>query len=41
MKQEKKEWEVPEIITYSEDEILKAIGPAQTVAGTGTCSPTP
>ena len=25
MKKEKKQWEVPEIITYSEDEILKAI----------------
>ena len=31
MKKEKKQWEVPEIITYSEDEILKAIGPAQTL----------
>ena len=37
MKKEKKEWEVPEIITYSEDEILKAIGPAQT-AISGNCA---
>jgi len=40
MKKEKKEWEVPEIITYSEDEILKAIGPAHTIIS-GTCSNNP
>jgi hypothetical protein len=40
MKKEKKQWEVPEIITYSEDEILKAIGPASCTIS-GTCSPNP
>ena len=39
MQKEKKQWEVPEIITYSEDEILKAIGPASCFSG--TCSPNP
>jgi len=40
MKNEKKEWEVPEIITYSEDEIMEMIGPAQTIIS-GTCSNNP
>jgi hypothetical protein len=40
MTKEKKQWEVPEIITYSEDEILEAIGPAQTIIS-GTCAPSP
>jgi hypothetical protein len=40
MTKEKKQWEVPEIITYSEDEILKAIGPAS-CAISGNCSPSP
>jgi hypothetical protein len=40
MKKEKKQWEVPEIITYSEDEIMEMIGPAQTITS-GTCSPNP
>jgi hypothetical protein len=33
MKKEKKVYETPKVITYSEDEILELIGPAQ------TCSP--
>ena len=40
MKQEKKQWEVPKIITYSEDEITELLGPAQT-AGSNTCAGTP
>jgi len=37
MKNEKKQWEAPKIITYSEDEITELLGPAQT-AGSNTCS---
>lgn len=33
MKKEKLEYEAPKVITYSEDEIIDQIGPAQ------TCSP--
>ena len=40
MTKEKKQWEVPEIITYSEDEIMEIIGPAHTIVS-GTCSPDP
>ena len=40
MTKEKKQWEVPEIITYTEDEILKTIGPAS-CGSPGTCSPSP
>ena len=31
----KKEYEAPKVITYSEDEIIELLGPAQ------TCSPSP
>jgi hypothetical protein len=31
----KKQYEAPEVITYSEDEIVEMLGPAQ------TCSPSP
>jgi hypothetical protein len=31
MKQENKSYEAPKIVTYTEDEILELIGPAQTV----------
>jgi len=31
---EKKEYEKPKVITYSEDEILEIIGPAQTCGNT-------
>jgi hypothetical protein len=40
MKEEKKQWELPEIITYSEDQIIEAIGPAS-CAISGTCAPSP
>jgi hypothetical protein len=33
--QMKKEYESPKVITYSEDEIIEMLGPAQ------TCSPSP
>jgi hypothetical protein len=33
--QMKKEYESPKVITYSEDEIIEILGPAQ------TCSPSP
>jgi len=35
MEKEKLEYEAPKVISYSEDEIIEQIGPAQ------TCSPTP
>jgi len=35
----KKEYEKPQVITYSEDEILDIIGPAQTCTS-APCSPT-
>ena len=41
MQKEKKQWEVPEIITYSEDEILTAIGPASCIGSPGNCEPGP
>ncbi len=31
----KKEYEAPKVITYSEEEIMDIIGPAQTVASVG------
>jgi hypothetical protein len=34
-KRMKKEYEAPKVITYSEDEIIEMLGPAQ------TCSPSP
>jgi hypothetical protein len=33
--QDKKEYEAPKVITYTEDEIIERLGPAQ------TCSPSP
>ncbi len=41
MKKEKKQWDIPEIITYSEDEIIRLIGPAQTCAPAPSCLPSP
>lgn len=35
---EKREYEKPKVITYSEDEILDIIGPAQTCTGSPTCA---
>jgi len=35
MKKERKQYEAPQVITYSEDEIIEMLGPAQ------TCSPSP
>jgi hypothetical protein len=40
MQKENKQWEIPEIITYSEDEIIELLGPAS-CAISGTCSPSP
>jgi hypothetical protein len=42
MKKEKKQWEDPQIITYSEDEIIELLGPAQACSPSpSTCSNTP
>ena len=41
MQKEKKQWEAPEIITYTEDEILKTIGPASCAGSPGNCEPVP
>ena len=35
MKKETKQYEAPQVITYSEDDIVEMLGPAQ------TCSPSP
>ena len=35
MKKETKQYEAPQVITYSEDEIIEMLGPAQ------ACSPSP
>jgi hypothetical protein len=35
MKKERQQYESPQVITYSEDEIIELLGPAQ------TCSPSP
>ena len=35
MKEKKSVYEAPKVITYSEDEIIELLGPAQ------TCSPSP
>jgi hypothetical protein len=35
MKENKENYQAPEVITYSEDEIIELLGPAQ------TCSPSP
>jgi hypothetical protein len=35
MKNKKNEYEAPKVMTYSEDEIIELLGPAQ------TCSPSP
>ncbi len=42
MKKEEKQWEVPKIITFSEDELIEILGPAHTCSpAPGTCAPTP
>ena len=35
MKKERQQYEAPQVITYSEDEIIELLGPAQ------TCAPSP
>ena len=35
MKKERQQYEAPQVITYSEDEIIEMLGPAQ------TCAPSP
>jgi len=35
MKKERQQYEAPQVMTYSEDEIIELLGPAQ------TCAPSP
>ena len=41
MKEVKLTYEAPEILTYTEDEIIELIGPAQTCAPAPTCVASP
>ena len=40
MEEKKPTYEAPKVVTYSEDEIMEMIGPAQT-AGSNTCAGNP